>query len=276
MERFIEDALVDAVRRAARAEILPRFRQLDEAEIASKSSVHDPVTAADIGAEAHLRAAIADILPGALIIGEEGVATDPAELDQVSHPGQVVVLDPVDGTWNFSRGLATFGTLLAVLEGGETVFGLLYDPVGDAWISATAGVGTWQVENGLRRRCRIAPPPPLRDATGLHHGQGLTPEEWAAAAAIYPRIGRVTSTRASIWDYWLLVTGGAAFCLNRYLNVWDHAAGVLALREAGGHAALLTGQAYHPAQREGLLLAASSEALWDEVAGLFGPALGAE
>ncbi|MEM9855351.1 MAG: inositol monophosphatase [Pseudomonadota bacterium] len=269
-------ALIDAVRAAARQEIMPRFRALATDDIASKSNAHDMVTAADLGAEAMLRATLPEILPGARIIGEEGVAADPTELDALTEQGLKIILDPVDGTWNFARGLATFGTLLAVIDGEETVFGLLYDPVNDHWIEAIAGGGTWRVAGSSRIRCRVAAGAcETTGLVGLHHAAGLSAPQWLACAALYPRFSKITATRASIWDYWLLVTGGADFCLNRYLNVWDHAAGALALREAGGYPALIDGRAYVPAMREGYLLAACSREAWQTAAGVFKPALDA-
>ncbi|MEM1236483.1 MAG: inositol monophosphatase [Pseudomonadota bacterium] len=268
-------ALIQAVRDAAKAEIIPRFRRLDDRDVQTKSGALDLVTEADTCAEAAIRKSIATILPGARVVGEEGVATDPAELDQIGLPGVTVVVDPVDGTWNFARGLALFGTILAVIEDGETVFGLLYDPLADAWIEAAKGEGSWYVVGENRTRLTLGAPPPLAEMTGLHSAYGLTPSQWAASAALQPRFGRVTSLRASLWDYRLQITGGAGFCLNRYLNVWDHAAGVLALTEAGGYAALLDGRPYDPALREGYLLTAQSKSLWDQIAPDFAAALGA-
>ncbi|MEO0677109.1 MAG: inositol monophosphatase [Pseudomonadota bacterium] len=266
-------ALIEAVRAATRAEIVPRFRRLGAADLKTKSSAQDIVTEADTGAEARIRAAVAEILPGARIIGEEGVAANPAELDGISEPGLTVVVDPVDGTWNFARGLAVFGTILSVIDSGETVFGLLYDPVLDDWIEAELGSGAWYVAGGERRRLTLPPPPTRAEMTGLHAAYGLYAATWQACTARHASFGLVTQTRASLWDYRLLVTGGAGFCLNHHLNVWDHAAGVLALQEAGGHAALLGGERYRPAMRSGHLLCAGSEALWHEVAETFAPVI---
>lgn len=266
-------ALIEATRAAARAEIMPRFRRLGAHEIAEKSNAQDLVTEADTRAEAHLRRAIPEFLPEARIVGEEGVSANPAELDAVARPGLTVVLDPVDGTWNFARGLAVFGTIVAVIEDGQTIFGLLYDPVLDDWIEASLGGGTWYFAGDHREKLELGTPPPLAELNGLHSAYGLSGKQWEASSSLYGRFGRVTSLRASLWDYRTLITGGAGFCLNRYLNVWDHAAGALALTEAGGRVGLLDGRDYDPALREGYLLAAGSKELWEEVAAMFKPAI---
>lgn len=269
----IRTGLIEATRAAARAEIMPRFRTLSEADIARKSNAQDLVTEADTGAERHIRAAVAKLLPHARIVGEEGVAANPSELDAISQPGLTVVIDPVDGTWNFARGLALFGTLVAVIEDGKTIFGLLYDPVMDDWIEAGLGEGTFYVSGDAKRRLTPGPIPPMEELNGLHSAYGLSDDQWSLAAVLQPRFGRVTSLRASVWDYRSLMTGAVQFCVNRYLNVWDHAAGALALTEAGGHVALLDGRTYTPELRTGYLLAAASKELWDEIADLYRPAL---
>ena len=48
-----------------------------------------------------------------------------------------IIIDPVDGTWNYARGLALFGVILAVTRYGIPVYGLLYDPVIDDWIAVS-------------------------------------------------------------------------------------------------------------------------------------------
>ena len=266
-------ALIQAVRAAARTEIVPRFRTLQAGDIRTKSSALDLVTDADERAERHIRAAVATLLPDARIVGEEGVAAGRDSLDTLDRSGLSVVIDPVDGTWNFARGLALFGTLLAVVRDGQTLFGLLYDPLHDDWIEATRGDGTWLVRGDLRTRLRLSDPPPWPDMTGLHSAHDLTRAQWRAAADLHLTFGRVTTLRASVWDYRLMLTGGAGFAMNRHLKPWDHAAGVLALQEAGGHAQLLDGPVYAPHLRDGYLLCAQSRALWDDLAPGFSEAL---
>ena len=150
--------LIEAVRDAARTEILPRFRNLSADQIDTKSGPDDLVTVADRAAEARLTAAAQKLLPGALVVGEEGVAEDPAILDRFAEAELAVVIDPVDGTWNFANGLANFGVILAVVEGGRTIFGLLYDPVMDDWITATPGAGPGSaVPMRHRAACQVRP-----------------------------------------------------------------------------------------------------------------------
>jgi fructose-1,6-bisphosphatase/inositol monophosphatase family enzyme len=262
-------AIVDATRAVAAAEIVPRFRNLDAGEVDAKSAFDDLVTIADTAAETALTARLLDVLPGDAVIGEEAVAADPALLDRVGE-GRVTIIDPIDGTWNFAHGNANYGVIVAVVEGDETVWGLLYDPSFDDWIEAHRGGGAWFHRGGARRRLILPDGPaeaPERMRGTLH--QALFPGAVRPAlAAVAPRFRRTSGRGASLHEYRALATGASAFCLNAALKVWDHAAGVLILEEAGGASRLIDGTPYRPTLREGTLLSARNDATWDAVAGI--------
>ena len=265
--------LIAAVREVAATEIVPRFRALGAGEVDAKASFDDLVTVADRAAEAALTARVPGVLPGAAVLGEEAVAGDASVLDRVGAE-RVVVIDPIDGTWNFAHGNANYGVIVAVLEAGETVWGLLYDPSFDDWIEAHRGGGAWYVRGTTRRRLTLpgtdAPFDRLRGNVGFYM---FPPEDRAGLASTTHLFRRATSLGASLHEYRALVQGHTDFCLNGMLNVWDHAAGVLALREAGGVARLLDGRDYVPAMREGRLLTARTEGLWQALADRFNAAL---
>jgi len=266
-----QNALIDVLRHSAREAILPYFRKLDTGQIAAKTGPDDLVTVADHATEALIAEAARRILPGAPVVGEEAVAADPSLLDHVGDAEQCLIVDPVDGTWNFAHGLTVFGVILAVVERGETVFGLLYDPIVDDWILTRKGGGTWF--------CRPRRPP-VRLEVG--HDPGSLSESFGFVEMyLYPqaerpvlaetltRFRRTGSLRCSCHEYRTLAHGFADFSLNGRLNVWDHAAGVLAVQEAGGVARLLDGREYSPAMREGRLLLAKTERLWSALAETF-------
>lgn len=265
------DAIVAAVRRVAAAEILPRFRALSEGQVDRKSSADDLVTIADTAAEAALEREIAGILPDARIVGEEAVSRDKSLLDGIAGPGLSVVIDPIDGTWNYANGVATYGVILAVVEDGETVFGMIYDPSFDDWVLARRGGGAWfcrpdAAPARIRASGRTGP---LEECFGFV-GMYLFPKaDQALIAATLPRFRRTMTLRASAHEYRMICQGRGDFVLNGMLNAWDHAAGVLAFREAGGVARLLDGRDYAPTMRDGLLLTAATEPLWAELAALW-------
>ncbi len=267
------DAIVAAVRAVAAAEIMPRFRNLSDGDIDAKSAFDDLVTVADRAAKDALTARIHAILPGDTVVGEEAVSADRSLLDKVGH-GRVTIIDPIDGTWNYAHGLANFGVILAVVEDGVTQWGLLYDPSFDDWIAAHRGQGAFYHRGSTTRRLRVsdadAPFKELRGNVGTYF---YPPAQEAALAATIPLFRRASSFGASLHEYRIQALGGSDFCLNGMLNVWDHAAGVLILQEAGGTARLLDGTEYHPTMKQGRLLTARTETLWTALAETFNAAI---
>lgn len=262
-----ERRLIDAVRGVAAREILPRFRALGDDDIDTKSSSDDLVTVADTAAEAAISAAARDILPDITVIGEEAVARGATSLDLIAGNRRCLIVDPIDGTWNYANGIATFAVLLALTEDGRTTWGCIYDPVRDDWTVARPGQGArFETARGQSRRVRVKPAPPLAEAFGLialylYHG-----EERETLARGMMVLRRTQSLRCSAHEYRLLSDGGADLALNGMLNPWDHAAGALIYREAGGVARLLGGADYAPTMTAGRLLCAADETLWAQAA----------
>jgi fructose-1,6-bisphosphatase/inositol monophosphatase family enzyme len=264
------DSVVAAVRRAARDCILPRFRNLAEGDVGTKSGPADLVTLADTEAEAQIAADLARDWPEVRVLGEEGVAADKARRDEMALADWAVVVDPVDGTWNFAKGLSVFGVIGAVLHRGVPVWGMLYDPVMDDWIEAGAGGPAEMVSARGRRVLRTS----AEARAGRMNGYvtlGLFPRATQGRIVQeFPDFARVTSLRCACHEYRMLAQGHVEFCLSGPVpHPWDHAAGVLAVERAGGVARFLDGEPYHAGRKQGVVLAAGSQAVWDELAGRF-------
>ncbi|MCG6885037.1 MAG: inositol monophosphatase [Silicimonas sp.] len=257
----IEMALVELVRSVAKAEIMTRFRRLPEGAVNAKSAPDDLVTEADLHAEAAIAAGVRTLLPDALIVGEEAVESAPQLLGKLADAPLSVIVDPVDGTWNFAKGLTTFGVILAVAEKGEAVFGLLYDPVMDDWIWARKGGGTWYQQPGSDPRPLTFGDERGGDMTGFVPIFNFPPPISERLAGDIPGIRRIWSVRCSCHEYRVMADGGADFVLSNALKPWDHAAGALAVAEAGGAVGLLDGRAYRASITSGgYLVSARSEA----------------
>lgn len=244
-------AIVSAV---AREEILPRFRRLEEGQIRAKSHANDLVTDADIAAETVLGPRLSRELPGSLVIGEEAVHEDPSLLDRLTGDRPVWVIDPVDGTMNFAHGRPTFGTVVALVVGGETLQGWLHDPIRGTTVTAEKGGGAWL---GGQRLHVAGKGQPLARLSG---SSGFRP-----AKALQGRFYRHVRHSSAAHDYMAMVEGRMHFAVYRRLMPWDHAAGVLAHTEAGGYSALIGGEPYRPTLRRGTLIAAPDEAAWNEI-----------
>ena len=128
--------LAAILRAAAKAEILPRFRRLDPQTIRTKSNPTDLVTEADTEAELFIKREVEKRWPGTLVVGEESVAADPDLLGRLAGAEVAITVDPVDGTANFAAGLPLFAVMASIVIKGETVAGIIYDPMGDDWMMA--------------------------------------------------------------------------------------------------------------------------------------------
>ncbi|MDB6453734.1 inositol monophosphatase family protein [Falsirhodobacter sp. 20TX0035] len=269
MDQTTRDGLIDAVRRAAREEILPRFRNLSPDAIGMKSGPQDLVTVADTAAERSIAAAARALCPGALIVGEEAVEADPALLDRLATADHAVIIDPIDGTGNFVNGMASFGTILAVTEAGQTVFGLLYDPVGDDWIMATKGQGAWYVRPGQPPRRLTGPRAvPLAEARAFVPLFLYPPDRRAAVAGTLPFFARASDLRCSCHEYRQFALGHAEVIVSPMAKPWDHAAGMLVAAECGGTGWSNGRPGYDPARPLPPIAVAATPDLLEEVLAL--------
>ena len=244
---------------AGRAELMPRFGDAARLGTRAKAAADDLVTEADLACEARLTAAVRARLPEALVVGEEAAEDDPDLRGRIEGAPLSVILDPVDGTWNYASGVPLFGIIAAVAERGETVFGVIHDPVTGTTIRS-------DVPPAMAPRLGHD----LRGALPLAH---LPAERRGPVAAALAPLGRIGSAGCSAWEYRMLAEGRTDYVLSGELKPWDHAAGALIVARAGGHAAMLDGARYRPGMTEDYLLSARDRDTWDLVRGRIGDLL---
>jgi fructose-1,6-bisphosphatase/inositol monophosphatase family enzyme len=260
------DAVVNLLREVSATEIMPRFRKLGAEDIRLKSGPQDPVTVADEAAEKALDAGLRKLFPGSDVIGEEAVADNPDLLNRLSQPGKVWVIDPIDGTANYASDLPLFGVILALVEADEILAGFIHDPVGDDTAIAIAGGGAWmQTRNGTRKTLRVSPPMPVRQMTGSVSWRFLPEPLRSRVMSRLDRLAAAPDYRCAAHQYRMLAAGYAQVQLFRKLLPWDHAAGVLLHREAGGYSARFDGSSYLPSVTTGGLLLAPDADSWLEL-----------
>src|SRR5271154_887994 len=143
-----------AIREVAAAEIMPRFRNLASGDMHEKQP-GQLVTITDTEAELRLTPMLRDLLPGSVVVGEEGVAEDPSRLAWVAGETPVWLVDPVDGTQNFAEGKAVFATMVALLHQGRAVASWIFDPVTGRMATAEQGAGAYL--DGARLQTATAP-----------------------------------------------------------------------------------------------------------------------
>jgi histidinol-phosphatase len=196
------------------------------------------VTAADTSIEQAIRSRIADAFPDHGVVGEEfGVASADASVRWY--------VDPIDGTHNFIRGIPLFGTLLAVERDGELQAAMLSAPAlrerwwawrgGGAWASGAAGTSG-------PRRIRVSSVRTLADAQ-LLYGSGRDIEASGRAPGFRSLLRDVWRERGfgDFWGYALVAEGAAEAMIEVDLSVWDAAAPLVLVEEAGGRVTDLEG-----------------------------------
>ena len=263
------DAEVQALLRDVAARIvMPRFRQLDAAQIEEKAP-DELVTIADRESEIALAEGLLRLLPEARVVGEEACSADASLLEGIGE-GTVWIVDPIDGTANFAAGETPFGIMIALAVDGVSEAAWLFDPVANRLCSAGRGEGAFvngehTIAQGSGAALPVAGlstrylPPELREeveqrAAGKLHCVGIP----RCAAEQYPRVMLGQNDLALFWR----------------THVWDHAPGALILAEAGGKVARFDGSPYHVSQGGKGLLAAATPAMWDKAAAILLPSAG--
>jgi len=183
-----------------------------------------PVTAADRAAEQTAREWLAAHYPADAVLGEEGGAS--------GAPGaRRWIIDPIDGTKSFVAGVPLWGTLIACARGEEVLAGAIYCAAAGEMVAAARGEGCWW--NGTR--AQVSPLQVLDEATVLTTDErfatrGARRDAWQSLAAR----ARIARTWGDCYGYLLVATGRAEAMLDGAMSVWDSAALLPVIEEAGG------------------------------------------
>jgi histidinol phosphatase-like enzyme (inositol monophosphatase family) len=200
---------------------LKYFRRGTGAELKADGSF---VTAADREAEQFVRARIGERFPSDAVHGEEGG-------ESVGSSGRRWIVDPIDGTYSFVHGVPLYGVMIGMESEGDPVLGVVNLPALGEMIAAARGAGCWW--NGARSR--VSQTATLEEALLLatdfgacaRYGFGPAAEELQQRAA-------QRRTWGDCYGHVLVATGRADVMLDPVMNVWDCAALLPIVEEAGG------------------------------------------
>ena len=249
--------VAELMRETAAAELLPRFRNLAKDDVREKRP-GDVVTVADIASERRLAVGLAKILPGVPVVGEEAAEAEPGLLDLIGRRGESCwVVDPLDGTSNFSKGRDLFAMIVCLVQDAETVGGWILDVANDRMAMAAKGQGA--TLDG--KPVRVASKP--RQPSGFIGWKVRKAFDRQLPAAQRQLLGNLTSLNCAGREYIEILSGHRDFSLYRQTKPWDHAAGALMVAEAGGLAERFDRTIYGPAGglRSGIITAVSSEVM---------------
>lgn len=202
------------------------FVKRDQLEIEHKGA-QDLVSEADREVEDLIRTRLTVAFPDDGLLGEEGGG----EEEHPAHAG-LWVIDPIDGTANFLRGMPYWSVALAYVVDGRTEIGVTYDPVHDDLYWARRGTGAYRND----RRARVSECDDPRHAViGSTFTFKMKIEDYVGlvegilrAGADHRRMGSTALMMCHVAD------GRLDGCATLYCNAWDILGGLLIVREAGG------------------------------------------
>ena len=251
------ERVAELMRETAAAELLPRFRNLAKDDVRQKRP-GDIVTVADVAAEHRLASWLAKILPGVPVVGEEAVEKDASLLDLIARPGEACwIVDPLDGTANFAAGRDRFAMIICLVQDTRAIAGWILDVPRGRMAVTHLGGGVNFDGTAIQGRPGTAP---LNGFVGYKIAKSFDEQLSPGQRA---RLGNITTLRCAGAEYLEILSGRASFSLYRTTKPWDHAAGTLMMREAGGGAVQFGNAPYMPAQplNAGLIAASTEEAL---------------
>ncbi len=198
------------------------------------------VTATDHAMQAALQAGLAEQFPEHGFLGEEmSVAEQEAAWRECLDGRPTWVVDPLDGTSNFRLGFPVFSVTVALLVGGKTVFGVVYDPSRDECFHASRGEGAWL--NGEALSLANEPKQALKSCLATVDFKRL-PRDVAAHLACDPPYASQRSIGSVALDWCWVAAHRVQVYVHGKQKLWDYAAGQLILHEAGGASADLDGE----------------------------------
>ncbi|MGN6175384.1 MAG: histidinol-phosphatase [Streptosporangiaceae bacterium] len=233
-----------------------RFRALD-LRVEAKPDL-TPVTDADHAAEESLRNVLRRARPRDAVLGEE--------FGRVGSGPRCWVIDPIDATKNFVRGIPVWATLIGLMDGHEVMVGVVSAPaLSRRWWAARDG-GAWTGRSLTKAsRCRVSAVNRLEDASFSYSSMSGW-EEQGRLPGFLDLTRRVWRSRAygDFWSHVLVAEGSLEISAEPAVSLWDLAALQVIVEEAGGTFTDLSGRA----TPEGGSVVATNGLLHDEVLGL--------
>jgi len=216
--------LLEATQELARRAGHVALRHFRSAITIESKADGSPVTIADKSAEQTAREWIAQRFPEDGVLGEEFGAHLPAARRRW-------LIDPVDGTKTFVRGVPLWGTLVAVCEGETILAGAAFFPAVDEMLGAAFGLGCWW--NGVR--AHVSNTSAVESATVLTTDERFTrTPDYRPGWTRLAEAAAISRSWGDCYGYLLVATGRAEVMVDGVVRPWDTAALFAAITEAGG------------------------------------------
>jgi len=242
---------------AEAADFLVDERPADLVASATKSSPTDVVTAMDIAAERLIVAHLRRHRPDDAFLGEEGTASGPAEVSDAGGARVRWVVDPIDGTVNYLRGIPAWAVSIGAEVDGLVVAGAVLNPSAGETFTAVRGGGARR--NGvLIAVSGAAELSGALVATGFGYDRAVRAEQAEVVRVLMPEVGDIRRMGAASLDLCAVACGRVDGYYERGLKPWDLAAGGLIAAEAGARV-----EGLHAAPAGERLVVAAGQALFE-------------
>ena len=225
--------LIEIIRHSAKQELLTRFQRVPQ-ELKADGSI---ITEADLAMQKSLSEQLSSQWPDIPFLGEEMTKDEQQTLLSKSEQGLWVV-DPIDGTTNFSLGIPFYAVSVAYIKDNQVQLGVVYDPSRDECFNAVRGEGAFL--NG--KHLDLIESAKVNTITVAEIDFKRLSPELAQKIVANPPYKSQRSFGSVALDWCWFAAGRGDVYLHGKQNLWDFAAGSLILEEAGGVSSTLDGE----------------------------------
>ncbi len=237
MKSELESRLNFAVKAAKASSALTlKFFGASDLERSTKDD-GTPVTIADRTCEQDLRNRIIKAYPNDAILGEEFESRN-------GDSGYEWIIDPIDGTISFVHGVPLFGTMLACVKDGQAILGVIVMPALDEIVYAATGLGCWHSQrDSTPKRARVSDVDQLSNS--MINTTSISYFDTPPLRNLYEQLdANAQHTRgwSDCYGWVLLATGRVDAVVEPVLSLWDFAAAIPIVQEAGGQCTNFAGE----------------------------------
>jgi myo-inositol-1(or 4)-monophosphatase len=202
--------------------------------VSSKGTKENLVTDADVENERFLKKELCSLIPGSVFIGEEG------DEGNISASGYTWIVDPIDGTANFSRGIPMSGISVALFKDGKPYIGVVYNPFTDTLFKGEKGKGAFCDGNPMKVSSRGISNAMFCTAWCTYRKENA-PLCFRVSERMYPVCEDIRRIGTAAVELCMLANGSVDIYFEYNLNPWDYSAALICLEEAGGCFASMDG-----------------------------------
>jgi myo-inositol-1(or 4)-monophosphatase len=222
--------------------------------VSTKSSITDFVTAIDRSTEEFIFSRLLAARPEDSILGEEGLPVD-------GRSDVTWIVDPIDGSVNFTYGIPTFCTSIAAEVGGTISVGAVFDPSRGELFSARLDGGSYLNGNRLRLRPSVIPLHAALVGTGFDYRPERRLQQAIELVRILPAVGDIRRIGSAALELCWVACGRLDGYFESGTKPWDRAAGGLIASEAGARVLLR----HEAASEDEVIFIASRPEIWDSL-----------